>query len=355
MLGELIQKEWSIEQQYQASTLDPNLLPKTSTNCFKVNPLLAHAVKIIDNHDWTLPIPLAGDSKKAAHDQNHIQYRNWADKSPSGKRCNKESKAPNVNSCGDDAYSSSDEECHGGFFLQSMNEDIEWTFKIHEHAKTCRGTFSPVVHTKKKGWEMQFEYTCLFCKQTFLKQSAPHLDAPQTKPGPKPSSININLAVAIYVSGITVEKALVLFAEARVVAPMRKSLDHMLEKVKGAAQYLSEGKLNENQKEHIKACQETVGYKGNIKWTNNISLKHSFALSASAADGGGEHCAYNHHILGTQHVLIVFSLVTGKPLYMKHDQISCKKCSLALTKRMGEEWLPKECRGNWCTSNRTCR
>jgi hypothetical protein len=33
-----------------------------------------------------------------------------------------------------------------------MNEDVEWTFKIHEHAKTCRGTFSPVVHTKKKGW-----------------------------------------------------------------------------------------------------------------------------------------------------------------------------------------------------------
>jgi ribosomal protein S13 len=95
-----------------------------------------------------------------------------------------------------------------------------------------------------------------------VKQSAPNLDPPETKPGPKPSSININLAVAIYVSGITVEKALVLFAEAGVVALVtRKNLEDMLEKVKGAAQYLSEGNLYENQKEHIKACRETVGYK----------------------------------------------------------------------------------------------
>jgi hypothetical protein len=74
MLGELIQKGRSVERQYQASTLDLNLLPKTSTNCFKADLLLANAVKIIEDHDWTLPTPLAGDSKKAAHVQNHIQY-----------------------------------------------------------------------------------------------------------------------------------------------------------------------------------------------------------------------------------------------------------------------------------------
>jgi hypothetical protein len=68
------------------------------------------------------------------------------------KKCEKENEAPNVDSCGEDDDLSSDDECPSGFFLQSMNEDIEWTFKIHEHAKTCRGAFSPVVHTKKKGW-----------------------------------------------------------------------------------------------------------------------------------------------------------------------------------------------------------
>jgi hypothetical protein len=78
----------------------------------------------------------------------------------------------------------------------------------------------------------------------------------------------------------------------------------MLEKVKGAAQYLSEGKLYENRKEHIKACRETVGYKGDIKWTDNNGLKHSAARGASATDWGGEQRAYSHHILGTQHVFV---------------------------------------------------
>jgi hypothetical protein len=176
----------------------------------------------------------------------------------------------------------------GGFFLQSMNEDIEWTFKIHEHAQTCKGSLAAVVHTKKKECEMRFEYTCSFCKRMFVKQSAPNSDPLQTKRGPKPSSINVNLAVAMYVCGITVEMALVLFAEAGVVvvAPTAKNLENMLERVKEAAQYLSEEKLCEKRKEHIKACQETPGYKGDIKWTDDNGVKHSEARGATMMDGG---------------------------------------------------------------------
>jgi hypothetical protein len=33
-------------------------------DCFTANPSLTNAVKIIKDHDWTLPTPLAGDSKK---------------------------------------------------------------------------------------------------------------------------------------------------------------------------------------------------------------------------------------------------------------------------------------------------
>ena len=73
---------------------------------------------------------------------------------------------------------------------------------------------------------MRFEYTCSFCKQTFVEQSAPNSDPPETKPG------------------------------------------------------------------------------RDIKWTDNHGLKHSVARGASATDGGGEQRAYNHHILGTQHVFV---------------------------------------------------
>jgi hypothetical protein len=131
MLGDPIQKGWSVELQLKAPSLYWNLCSKSFTNCFKANASLTNAVKIIEDHDWTLPTPLAGhDSKKVQHIQNN---------------------APNVDSGGDDDDSSSNDKCPGGFFLQSMNEDIEWTLKIHEHAKTCSGNFAPVIGTKKKG------------------------------------------------------------------------------------------------------------------------------------------------------------------------------------------------------------
>ena len=79
--------------------------------------MLTNAVKIIKDHVWTLPTPLAGDSKKAAHVQSHIQYINWANKSPGGKKCDKENNAPNVASVGEEDDSSSDDKCPGGFFL----------------------------------------------------------------------------------------------------------------------------------------------------------------------------------------------------------------------------------------------
>jgi hypothetical protein len=43
---------------------------------------------------------------------------------------------------------------------------------------------------------------------------------------------------------------------------------------------------------------------------------------ATATDVGGEQRAYNHHILGTQHVLIVFNIIViichmhGEPLFL---------------------------------------
>jgi hypothetical protein len=94
--------------------------------------------------------------------------------------------------------------------------------------------------------------------------------------------------VTMYVSGIMVEKTLVLFAEAGVVAPTAKNLEDMLEKVKGAAQYLSEEELCENRKESIKACREMPGYKGDIKWTYDNGVKHSEARNARChRDGCG--------------------------------------------------------------------
>jgi hypothetical protein len=82
------------------------------------------------------------------------------------------------------------------------------------------------------------------------------------------------------------------------------------------ARILSTGGV-ENVNEEIISKALNHERRGTFQRDSN-GLKHSVARGASTTDGGGEQRAYNH-ILGTQHVLIVFSLVTGKPLYMKHN------------------------------------
>jgi hypothetical protein len=183
-----------VVQQY-----DKRVLPKIATDLFKAKPSLANAIKTINDHDWNVLTPsLADDSEKAAHVPKSIQYKNWADKSAGGKNVAKTTLRMLTPPVGLDDSSSHEllgdesSDCEVvdsreplGFFLQSMNEDIEWTCKIHDHARACRGYLSPVINSKKKGWEMRFEYSCSFCKQIFVKQSAPNSDSPQSKRGPK--------------------------------------------------------------------------------------------------------------------------------------------------------------------------
>jgi hypothetical protein len=110
LLGEHIQKGWSVELQFKASSIHWNLCSKTFMDWFKVDLSLTNAVKIIKDHDWTMPTPLAGDSKKEAHVQQLVQYTNWADKSPGGKKWDKENNALNVESGGEDDDSSSNDD-----------------------------------------------------------------------------------------------------------------------------------------------------------------------------------------------------------------------------------------------------
>jgi hypothetical protein len=60
--------------------------------------------------------------------------------------------------------------------------------------------------------------------------------------------------------------------------------------------------------------------------------EYQIAVGGIASDGAGSVRAYNHRITGTQHALIVFSLQTGKPLWVKIDQTSCNRCQRKFTK-----------------------
>ena len=58
--------------------------------------------------------------------------------------------------------------------------------------------------------------------------------------------------------------------------------------------------------------------------------------SAAATEWAGSTRAYNHLICGSQHCLVVFSLITKQPLTVIGHQISCWKCANAMTKYIQE-------------------
>ena len=90
--------------------------------------------------------------------------------------------------------------------------------------------------------------------------------------------------------------------------------------------------LRENQIEHVKLIRETNGTKYDVEFIHSDGQRHVICCGQVASDGGGETRAYQHRITGHQHCTVIFSGVTGKPLAIKHDQLSCVHCTLTLTK-----------------------
>jgi hypothetical protein len=217
-----------------------------------------------------------------------------------------------------------------GSCLQDIDLDHEWTNRVLQHGKKCpHGKLEP--HDQKYGSELISKYICRFCKEVLIKRRSPN-DKRPTHPGPKGSAVNLNLAHAIFASRMNVQTVLELFAEAGIVCPGSKELQELVEKVKNSVSDLSEETLRHNRKEHVAACRSSEQYSGDLVYMDSDGKGHSIARGAVASDGGGETRAYGHHITGSQHCLILFSLVTNEPIYVQNDQISCKQCSLAFTR-----------------------
>jgi hypothetical protein len=131
-----------------------------------------------------------------------------------------------------------------------------------------------------------------------------------------------------------VQKGLKFFAEAGIWCPSASVMQELVSRIKNSVFDLSKEDLEINRKEHVAACCQGLNYVGDIKWTDGNGKEHSVARGAVTTDGAGEMRAYSHHITGSQHCLVIFSLVTNKPIYVHNDQISCKRCSLAFTRSM---------------------
>ena len=97
-----------------------------------------------------------------------------------------------------------------------------------------------------------------------------------------------------------------------------------------AAETVSEAKLRENRKEHVRLCPKRHTF------TDKKGKQHSFAVGAVTIDGNGEKRAYGHIITGDEHATACLSLVTGKTLFVWHDQILCIHCQRRLTELIND-------------------
>ena len=77
-------------------------------------------------------------------------------------------------------------------------------------------------------------------------------------------------------------------------------------------------------------------YSGDHVFIDDDGKRHSICVGPVAGDGCGEKRAYGHIITGEQHATVIVSLVTGEPLYVWHDQISCIFCQRKLTQILND-------------------
>ena len=224
-----------------------------------------------------------------------------------------------------------------GFKLMSIDVDREWTNTVTEHVMNC-GRRLDFVESEKKGFELIDTYRCGRCQKLIQKRSSHDSQEstmePSGKPGPKTSEVNALMGVATYAAGIHPTRTEELCAEAGIVCPSKSNLMRMYEKVKVTVLDLSEAALIANRKKHCAECRKQPNYPGDVTFHDRDGNLHSISRGPIAIDGGGGRRAYQHHISGSTHCLIIFSLVTLEPIYVQVDQISCQRCSIAMMKAL---------------------
>eukprot|EP00986_Skeletonema_menzelii_P020007 scaffold29846_cov211-Skeletonema_menzelii.AAC.1 len=106
----------------------------------------------------------------------------------------------------------------------------------------------------------------------------------------------------------------------------------MLDKRKYAVKTVAEEVIRANRREHVAMAKKLYGKDNAIQHKDADGKVHNITRGAACADGAGDKRAYNHRITGSMHSTVVFSMLTGKVIAVRHDQVSCGLCDRQLTK-----------------------
>ena len=217
-----------------------------------------------------------------------------------------------------------DDALRSGYKVVDIDEEQQFLKEIQKHSIQC-GHLMQLLDRDKMGFDLKEDYQCNYCHTKIRRRSACNA-ARKGKRGPAPSELNVTLAESCYECGIPPTKGLTMFERAGIFCPSRTAWDKMTKKVQSAAHKLSLEQLANNRQKHVAMARAMDGYEGDIQFNGR-----SVSRGTIIADGGGPTRAYDHRITGSQHGLIIFSGITGDPIYTECDQISCVHCSRKLT------------------------
>ena len=228
-----------------------------------------------------------------------------------------------------------------GMVIMDINTvDTFMTDVVEKHAHDCPDGSLKVVSNTRFGYELDRGFHCNVCNMSYQMSTGPKEDdvpGARKKQGRNMRPINKIMATAIFSSGAPMKQVQEIFNENGLVCPSDTGLGKMVDNVEKAVDYVSEEQLKQNRKDHVKAVREIDDYEGDHVFTDASGKRHSICIGPISIDGNGEKRAYNHIITGEQHATVAISLVTGEPLYIWHDQISCIYCQRKWTELLNDD------------------
>lgn len=210
--------------------------------------------------------------------------------------------------------------------LEQFKNDIE------EHSLRCRHKLQWVSESKR-GYDVVALYRCPFCKTEIRRTSGNKIPSPK-KRGPRKSDLSVLVGAAFMESGIRPDRQSEFLGKAGIVAPSNRILREDYTLLLTTSSEIAKDLLADNRREHVQACRTAPNYGGDLVFKGPDDIERSVAVGAICSDGGGTKRAYLHRITGDQHILIICSGVTQKPVYVKLDQVGCPGCSRAVTKSL---------------------
>ena len=224
-----------------------------------------------------------------------------------------------------------------GYMLASLNivDDVLSVTNDHQSKCNCR---LQVTKKNRHGFEVITKMSCNYCKRVYKICNGPKPvdDATTKKRGVKTSQLNMTVTNAMHMSAVQIGQMQQLCMEIGCVAPSETGMHGMMSKRKKAAAEVAEEILRENRREHVREVLK-LNPNHTIMHIDADGKIHKICRGGAAGDGAGDKRAYNHIITGSQHCTVVFSIITGKVLAIKHDQLSCGRCSRRLNKLLLEE------------------